>query len=260
MKKKIVVITLTLLVFLSTVLLGFATVFRVREVTLETSVISQAAESEARDLQKRLQEAYENDSMFFVDDESAKRVIAEFPYFRMSSFRKDYPNRVILEIEEDEEVYAVESPTETQTSYYVLSANGTVLAYRTDYNNRLDGEPNLLIKGLQVSGKKGQLLQGEIFSTVLTFCSYMSEQLGGLRDNLLEIEVSKYAPEYRITMREGVKIYVGSPTEMTKEKAQEAAKKYQGLADDEKLMGRIAVDSVGGQLLISYDRKDFTID
>ena len=56
--KKILIILLTLLVFLSVTTLGVSTVFRVEEVTVIAPVVSEEAKAEASDLQNRLQKAY----------------------------------------------------------------------------------------------------------------------------------------------------------------------------------------------------------
>ena len=179
----------------------------------------------------------------------------EFPYLRLIGFEKNYPNKIVVKVTEDEELYAV-SATETGEDFYIISADGIVMEKRASSNNRLDGEPLITVKGLAVTGTKGQKLNGgKQLETLLAFCARMSEKLNGLRDNVVAIEVFAYSPEYCLTAREGVKIYVGSPMDLTKEKADAAVEKYLDLSDNDRRKGSIAVVDKGGNVIASYDTK-----
>ena len=152
MKKSVLVIVLTAIVFLSSVFLGVATVYRVDAVLLETQIVTKQAEEEAAEIRQQLMQAYDKQSFFSVEDNAAKKIVAKFPYFRMVSFEKSSPNRIIVKIAEDEEVYAV--PVQGQNSaYYILNGDGAVLGIRENYVNRLDGENNLLISGFNATGE-----------------------------------------------------------------------------------------------------------
>ena len=152
--KKILIILLTVLVFLSAATLGISTVFRVDEVTVIAPVVSEEAKAEASDLQNRLQKAYEKKNTIFLDSELADKIIEEFPYFRITTFEKDYPNRIVVTVSEDEEVYAVQKGEE----YYILNSSGVLLGIRKDYVKRSDENNNLLITGnnLRLAVKKGR--------------------------------------------------------------------------------------------------------
>ena len=60
MKKKIIVIILTVALFFASCGLGVATVFRVEGVSLDTSRISDESDAEAEALRLRLEEIYLN--------------------------------------------------------------------------------------------------------------------------------------------------------------------------------------------------------
>lgn len=258
MRKKAVVIILTALVFIAVAVLGVSTVFRVRSVNVEAAVISAAATEEAEELQKRLLTAYDKDSTFSVNDEKAKEIVEDFPYFRITEFSKKYPDQIIIKVSEDAEIFAMEKAE--SENYYILGADGTVLAIRSSSQNRLDSSPNVIVsgEGLNVTGEKGEkIVGGDNVNAMLDFCAVMSEKLNGLRDNVVSIQVAKYAPEFCITMREGVKLYVGDPTVMTREKAEAAIKKYLSLTDSQRMKGRIAVTANEGELLVSYSEIDF---
>lgn len=257
MKKKGIVVLLTLLIFFSATILGVSTVFRVDGVAVDASVFSELADEEAKQLQKRLYEVYGKDSTIFANDKEAKTVLKEFPYLRLVGFEKNYPNKIVVKVTEDEELYAV-SASETDEDFYIISADGIVMERRSSPNNRLDGEPLITVKGLAVTGTKGQKLNGGAsLETFLSFCARMSEKLNGLRDNVVAVEISAYSPEYCLTTREGVKIYVGSPMDLTREKADAAVEKYLELSDNERRSGSIAVVDKGGNVIASYDPKGF---
>lgn len=257
MKKNVLVIILTSIVFLSSVFLGVATVYRVDAVLVETQIVTQAAEEEAESLQKQLLDAYDKKSYFSVDDKKAKEIVAQFPYFRLVSFKKSSPNRIIVKVAEDEEVYAVAVAGE-ENRYYILNDSGAVLGERESYANRLDGENNLLIKGLNVTGSQdGKLVGDDTWEYVLSLCKSLSKELGGIRRNVTSVEVLKLTDTIvRITMREGVKIYVGNPNKEAEAKAKAAVETYLGLSDEERITGRIAVSDNNGELVIGYAKKD----
>ena len=256
LKKKIVII-LTAIIVLSVSVLSLATAFSVRGVTVNTAVISEIAKDEAQLLQERLLKEYKYDSAFFVDEEKAKKVLEDFPYFRLTGFKKEYPDRVVISVAEHVEGYAVKK-ADTE-NYYIIGEDGLILSERDSYLNRLDGLPNVVVEGdgLVVSGEKGQKLVGdEKWTSVLQFCNHFSEKLNGIRDNVIKVSVEKYAP-ICLTMREGVKIYVGSIETLTIEKASSAVEKYLALSDADRMNGMIMVDDKDGEVIVSYQIKDF---
>ena len=254
MQKKIWVIILTVLIFLSGATLGFTTVFRVSDVRVEVSANSVDAEAEAQELRARLKELYDKENIFFVKDEKAKSVVDEYPHFRITGFTKDYPNRIVLSVTEDVEVYAVKNAEKDE--YYILGADGTILAIRDNPLNRVNGT-NVVIDGLSVSGNKGEKLRGdERLNTVLAFCNQMAERLNGIRDNLLTVHLSPYPPQWWISTREGVKFYVTDPEKNTLQKADKFVDKYLELGDEERLVGCILNVDTDGEILVDYQNED----
>ncbi len=256
MQKRFWVIVLSAIIFLSGAVLGVSAVYRVDKVTVEASLVSKEAEIEAQALQKRLEEAYDKDSIFLASDREARNVLEEFPYFRLIGFEKAHPNRLIVKIIEDAEVYAVETH---DIGYYILGEDGTVLGVRDTHINTLNGAENVQIKGISVTGKNGSIPTGdEQFPTVLTLCKEFSSLLGGIRSNVVSVEVIRREPDtiYRITMREGVNLYFGEPSEKLKEKVEAAVAKYMSLTNEEKLTGRIVVSELREEIFTSYAAKD----
>jgi hypothetical protein len=59
-----------------------------------------------------------------------------------------------------------------------------------------------------------------------------------------------------ITMREGVKIYISHPTQLTREKVEVALTEYNALTDAEKTGGRILLFESSGQIYPNYSAVD----
>ena len=250
-KKKLIVIILTVLMFLSASVLGVSAVYRVADVTVNAPVVSLEARAEAMELQRRLLLAYQQDSTLFANPEKAENVVAEFPYFRLKTFKKDYPDRLIIEVQEDEEVYAV-PVSGTENLYYVLNREGTVLCTRGNIANRSDGENNVLLTGdtrFNVVGEKGKPLSGDgCLQDLFAFCMQVENLLNGMRRNVVQVEVRRPTVDetvFVLYMREGVKIYVRNPSALTLEKANRAVDAYFALDVPNRLTGFLAVYGEG---------------
>ncbi|MBQ8296023.1 MAG: hypothetical protein IJX87_06295 [Clostridia bacterium] len=260
-KNTVLVILLTCLVFLSAALLGVSSVYRIDEVTLKPTVISAAAKEETAELQQRLQKAYEKQSTFSVKKAEAEEIMKEFPYFRMTSFKKVYPNLIVVKVTEDKEMFAVPA-AETENAYYIVSKDGVVLGIRNSYENRFDGANNLLIKGLTVTGKQGETLLGDgLVAPLLRFCEKADELLGGIRRNVVSIEVLRMTSDesdtmIRVNTQEGVKIYVRNVADYAEDKAKTAFEKYLSLTDVQRMEGRIAVSGQSGVTIATYSQED----
>lgn len=252
MAKKITVILLTIVLFLSAATLGVATVFRVSTVTVEASMVSSVAQTEAKEIRARLEKAYEKESTLFLDDLAAKEIVKDFPYFRITSFEKAFPNRIVVKISEDAEVYAVpySSGVEEKDGYYLLNAQGEILGWREDYANRFDKEKNLLIKGFEVTPLEGKTLGGDdCYFSALALLQKADGLLDGIRRNITEAELMQRTPQtiLRLQTREGVELCIVNPQTQTEEKAERVVNAYLSLSDEKRLTGSLVVlDGVNG--------------
>jgi hypothetical protein len=105
--KKILVIVLTALIFLSAAFIGVANVYRLDGVVLDAKMFSEAAKAEASAIQVELQAVYTGESSLLAKDDEAKAVIEKYPYFRLTKFEKRYPNLLEIEVTEDMEKWAM---------------------------------------------------------------------------------------------------------------------------------------------------------
>lgn len=265
-KKNLLIILLTALVFLSAAVLGVATVYRVNEVTVYAPVVSDEAEAEAEAFKDRLLQAYDKQSTLFLNREEADEIVADFPYLRIVSFKKSYPNRLVVEVREDAEVYAVPVPNKAG-AYYILNADGVVLGEREDPTNRSTGGHNVILQGTQetplaVTGTKGQTLSGdEALDVLFAFAKKVSEQLGGIQRNVLSIEVVRPASAveetlFKLATEEGVVLYVRNPAHRTEEKAVRLIEEYAKLGDREKTSGVLLLYDDESEFGVYYGEED----
>ena len=258
MRRKLLIIILTVALFIGATVLGVSATFRVDAVTLNSSEISQPAKAEAEELLKRLEDVYVDESIFSVKQSDADGVLAEFPYFRITSFKRSYPNRILIGIAEGEEVFAVEGENE-HGEYFILNGEGTVLGVRAEASNRLDGERNVLLKGYTCFGVKGEKLAGDTaLAPTLELCSGISQKLNGIRGNVRHVEVvAKTDTEDGIVlmlqMQEGVKLYVYAVEKNTQKKAVKAVEAYLALPIQERMSGNLMVyENIDGEVATVY--------
>ena len=259
--KKIVTIILTVLIFLSAVVLGVSTVYRVDDVRVDIVALSEEGDIEAENLQARLKQAYYKQSIFFTEKTEAENALKDFPYLRLVSFTRSYPNLLVVTVSEDAEVYATPKDV-SRSSYYILNAEGIVLGERNHYINRVDA--HLQVKNILLTGRNGTTaLSGEeCIEKFFPFCQTLSSLLGGkIRANVLSIEYVAPTSQqeqsfFRLSMSEGVKIYLFNPAENVLEKATKAIEEYFALTDAQKMTGRIAVTEDVQGLRVDYSEKD----
>ncbi len=250
-QKRILTIVLTALLFVSAVILGISSTFRIDVVTVEFTLLSEDGKARSQTLQEELTSLYKRESILSLKADKAKEALVDYPYFRMTAFEKQSPDKVYIKIVEDGETYAVQSGEE----YYIVSGEGIVVERRETPVNRLDGQENLLVHGLNVSGNKGGSLTGDdCWQSMLTFCTAFDAELNGIRKNVLFAEVYKRTPEvfFRLQMREGVVLYISSPQILTTEKAKKAFNAYMGLSDGERTQGSLTIFEVESEVLAEY--------
>ena len=251
--KKIITIVLTAMLFISAVALGVNSVYRVSEVALEVNFVSEEAKQEAEELEARLQTVYEKRSIFEVSLEDSESVFAQFAYFRLTDFKKEFPNKIVVEATEDAEFFAVAK--QATDEYYILGLDGTILSVRESASNRSDGAPNILIEGIEISGEQGKICTSEKMRKLLPFLKELSARMDGLRANITKIEYTVYGgnvEQYNFKMREGVTLMLQKADEFVEEKASKVAEKYASLEDRELLGGYLYATNSAEKATVVY--------
>ena len=249
--KKVLTILLTVALFLTATALGVNSVYRVESLDLKIQYVSEDAKTEAESLRNELLALYEKESMFSVKQETAGAVLANYPYFRMNSFKTEYPNKLVIEVIEDAEVFSVKNGD----NYYILSLDGTVLSIRENPENRSDKKENVVLENMEISGEKGQFCVGEKINEILPLLKELSVRFNGLRSNLVSVEfqiLGGSIEQYNLITREGVVIRVRQASELVVEKAEKIATVYASLEDEERLKGSIYVTNGNGTATVLY--------
>ena len=258
-KKNVLIVILTVFVFLSATFLGVYSVYRVNFVTVNAPVVSTEAKDEAAQLQARLFEAYEGENIFATDETLAAEIFAEFPYFKMTSFEKELPNRIVIEAKEDVELFAVQK---NENSYYILGADGMFLSERDSSINRSDNASNIIVKGVEIQANIGEIAENdECLAWLYSFCDTTSQLLGGIRKNVVQIDVIKSSVTieqmmFKIYFKEGVVAYIHNPSTFTQTKAEKMIEQYLALSDSQRLRGMIPVTDNAQEVLVAYLKDD----
>lgn len=257
--KKFITILLTVALFVTATVLGVNSVYRVDTLDLNIRFVSEDAKIEAESLRADLAELYEKESVFTVKQTDAENVFANYPYFRMTEFKKEYPNKLVIEATEDAEVFSVEK----DGGFYVLALDGTVLSVRKTPENRSDGKPNVMINGMEVAGEKGELCISEKLNAVLPLLKELSTRFNGLRSNLVSVEyqlLGGTVEQYNLLTKEGVVIRVQQVKELVAEKAEKITQVYFSLEDDERLKGSIYATNGSGKANAVYYPTDILFE
>ncbi len=242
MKKKLLTILLTAALFFSAVALGISSVFRVDTLYLSASVVTEEGRAQAEEIQAGLQAAYKRKNVFTLDSTQAEEFLKDYPYFRLIRFEKNYPDGLSIELKEESETYAV---GQADGNYRILGDGGVIVDVRQTPNGKQDGEPLVLLQGVEATGEKGTIPIEPTFQTALAFCRSVDGALGGIRTNTLSVEVvAGETPYLFVRMREGVTLYIYNPEKMTSEKGVAAVDAYLSLSDVERTKGKIVVDGM----------------
>ncbi len=242
--KKGLVIIASIILFMAVLLLGANTVFSVTEIELKarSEALSAQADLDLKTLYNALNKEYLGDNILFVREEKVVSYFDSYPYLEVKGFKKTYPGKLELFIEEKTERYAFKVEGNGETVYYMASAQGEILRESKENVNNVDGGENFLIEGLRYSAESKFSGDGNL-DTVLTVCAKMEELTGGIRHCLksITVKVDATGTEFTVHTYEGVTIRIDAPAEKTEEKVEKAINFYLNLSTEDKLFGEIFV-------------------
>ena len=238
MKKKVVLMTtIGLVILIAVISAALNAMFTVTRVEVNWLTCSEAGESEAIALQKKLEDKFVGKSTTFLKLDDVKTAVEENPCFEMISSKKNFPQKVVLEVVERREVFAFRRES---GSYAVLDANGRYLYDREQNVNRTGGE-NVLLEGFALSAEvPGESVSGEYFAEIAALTNAFAQRYDNVCANVLSVTLKQHAMEgdyFRIVMREGVYFDIYTPKNKTEAKVAAALEKYASLSYEEKLYG-----------------------
>lgn len=246
MKHKKVFYALTVSLYVIVLLLCLSFLFSVQEVKCNYSMVTISERYQA--VNEKL-EKYENKNLLFVNTSKIKKELQKDPYIKVISIKKDFPNKILVNIEERREMFSLETETQKfilDENYFVLksvdkSAETEVISLKLNYANFSTQE-------LKV-GKEINAIQDDIIVCVNQMLSIFSDW----KNILKGIEVEQVFGEnnnYRVYFytNQGVVIEIRKALEDGTTKAQNAYDRYSTLTDYEKTKGKI----------LSYKKADGT--
>ncbi len=242
--KKGLVIIASIILFMAVLLLGANTVFSVTEIEINATSekLSTQADLDLKTLYNALNKEYLGDNILFIREEKVVSYFDAYPYLQVKAFKKSYPSKLELSVEEKTERYALKAEKNGEAVYYMADAQGEILRESKENVNNVDGGENFLIEGLRYSVESKFLGDGNL-ATVLTACVKMEELTGGIRTCLksITVKVDATGTEFIIYTYEGVTIRIDAPAEKTEEKVEKAINFYLNLSTEDKLFGEIFV-------------------
>ncbi len=237
MKHKKVFYILTVSLYVVVLLLCLSFLFSVKEVKCNYSMVTVSERYQT--VNEKLSK-YESKNLLFVSTSKIKKELQKDPYVKVKSIKKDFPNKIVVEIEERREMFVIE----TDTQKFILDENYFVLK-KVDKSTQSE---NITLKlnysafnadQLKV-GKEITAIQDDIIICVNQMLSIFSDWKNIL--NGIEVEqVFGESGNYRVYFytNQGVVIEVRKALEDGKTKAQNAYDRYCTLTDYEKTKGKI---------------------
>jgi len=241
MNKRVLSIIISFVILLAVMVMGVHFVFVVDSVAVYYDVISEKGVEYSVEIQVGLEDAYRGKNTLFVSKKEAEAVFEKYPYVKIVSVRKIYPDKIAVYAEENPERFATEN---SSGEYDMLDSDGNYLASRSSNENYADSYRNILLEGF--GEYTSSFNQSEEFKAAKTMCDYMHEIFGGVRANLSGIKYviptsSADNSYFELSMTEGVIIRIFAPLSSTGEKCKVAVEKYLSLSPEDRLYGLITV-------------------
>lgn len=179
LKKPLVI--MVAIVFLLAIIASLTMLFSVKKVSAEFNVYG---DSQAEEIQKEL-DAFKGRNLIFLKIADVADVCEKFPYYEITSVKKEYPNVIKLTVEKRAEVFKIENADKS----YVLDKDGIVLndEGKTEFpRNVLSVDIGNLSVVCGTVGAKIETSDDELFYSVL-----MSSQALKLNDSVKKVEILK---------------------------------------------------------------------
>lgn len=145
--KRVFVISLAA-VFLLAVLFSCVFIFSVKSVKARYSVSDNADLTKIENTLNK----YVGNNLLFVNLADIEKELEQYPYYKISNLKKDYPNVITLEVEERREIYCVEH----EDKVYILDQDGFVLNShdKTSFEGVGEDRIELCLNGVEITNIK----------------------------------------------------------------------------------------------------------
>ena len=237
MKHKKIFYILIVSLYVVVLLLSLSFLFSVKEVKRNYSMI--AGSQRYTQVEEKL-DSYQNKNLLFINTSKIKNNLENDPYIVVKSIKKDYPNVLIVDIEERREMFVIETETEKfilDDKYFVLKKldkQAETENIKLILNYKQFDSTQLFV------GEELKAINDEIIVCVNEMLSIFSDWKNLLK--CIEVEqVFGEATNFRVNFHtnQGVVIEVWKALDEGVKKAQEAYNRYCSLTDFEKTKGRL---------------------
>lgn len=247
MKNKYLVFFLTCFLFLTILFICFHTLFSVRDVTVEYSVVNEESAEEVESLLAK----YKGKSIFFVNTDTVKNEIISNRYLKVISVEKKYPCELYVSLRERTEKYYFDYNNGDEHKRFFLDEEFFVIGcseneteknselLRIDFIDRRGGaSPEIELKKTAIFPYNANDLiyrcldsfDNDFFNVEHLTVVYMSQD-GNIR--------------IALKMVEGVTIEIWDAASLLEKKIESGLQYYLSLSESERICGSIIVLSDG---------------
>lgn len=246
MKNKYLIILLTCILFLVVTLVCLNTLFSVRDITVEYSVVGADSAEEV----DSLLEKYRGKNIFLVNTDDIKEEITSDRYLKVISVKKIYPCELYVSLSERTEKYYCSGKKDGTSGYYLFDEEFFITRFSEDLPSENSGliGINLIDRydGLSpsLSLKKTAVFPHGANDLILRCVN----SLGGQASNVRSLTVV-YMPHengnVRIALKtaEGVTLELWHADILLEEKTTAALQYYLTLSESEKICNSVIVSS-----------------
>ncbi len=257
MRYKRLLVFFTCSIFLTALIVCFFSVFKVAEISISTTTISNSNEN-VEEIVYRTANKHYGENLFFISEAELKKELNNASsYINVKKIKKSFPNKLEISVIERKEVFCLNY----QDSCYMLDENLFVLSKKESNQNNIDGFNNIAInlnvadfdiQSLKV-GKELKIYDSQSLKCLTLLSNLICENRVNL--NSVELTVKKdgyFMRELTLTFKEGLVIVLQSLQEKCVDKFNKAISYYldcENKGDDTVLYANIHTQS--GEIIIT---------
>lgn len=261
-----IAVLIIIVVFIASVIIAMGAIFAIKNVNVNLvtydyslskqldgeedsfthNTINYDAEAYAEEigrLKKPLQ-TFKGESILFVGRDDVEDALSGFDY-TVVSYKKRYPCTIEVTLEQRLETFAIE----VGGQYSKYDDKGNFLVTSEQNKNGIDGEPNVLLKGIPV----------ERIVEFADYAAHFRNQFNALRSVVSQIELVEnseipgFIDELIFSLRCGLKIEIDDYADRTFEKIEKSKSEYDLLSEKKKQSGVLHIFNEGTSIGASYE-------
>ena len=227
MKKSKLYTILIAFAFVLSLVFACLCLLTVKKVETNYSLIE---ETDVSDFEKMLDDRFDGKIILFINEKKVKQTIDGAPYYSLVKMDKQFPNKLILNVETRRETYLLQDGENN----YIIDKDGYVLS-KNEERFQTTELIDLILDGIEIKNiTVGQKLSVE--NNDFLYSAFEMTRAVNLSDNVKQLEViaSQQKQDVVILTRTGVKVrfYLFDHLDKSKDMAVKAFDSYNEKADD----------------------------